>query len=626
MDETTKLTLPEEVRFQQWIKDSGIKDANEPDSYYDYRGAYKAGVKPDANQHWPDTFKQHGHPTFSVESQYSTGQNDGGRWEGDKFIPPRKPMADDKEINRDLTQLDGVKADALKAAEPGPNLRSLAEAARQDPKNPAYDPNFNQTSPNTNPVGSNPYYIPSPPQGIQPDVRQTGVEYQTLANQQYQDSLLKQKESVDKQAEILQKGSQVADQLTRTRQVSDFISGSQIADLQKVATQDAATRSLKLQKDAESLRNEKPDPNKWFQGHGGTAGSILAAISIGLGAFGAAVPHTAAHENYALSIINSAINRDVDSQKEAIDNKWKSLAFQGDENQKSYARDQYQLAALRDARLIDYNHAGAMIDSQIAQTNDASKIAGLQKMKTDVDSQIKDLTTSDIQHRMDVLTKVRADQIAQSNANASPYGDVASMRAYLEYYKKTTDASEAAMSYGDWAAGRAGKGAKATKVSPGQQHLPNQPKADEMQSMFDKLEAPSSKEFTNPLDNLGLGTAAAQAGINQEKEIPGSGALTKRVLGKQSANLAAIEGVNLQIASTLGNTLKDSEGRVPPAIIALIERNKIDGNDTPETARAAVRAIRDGVREQLRQSGMQATDPNAPPPGATKGFGDAGTK
>lgn len=47
-----------------------------------------AGLNRDTeSQHWPDTFKQHGHPTFSVESQYSKGPNDGGRWNGDVYVP-----------------------------------------------------------------------------------------------------------------------------------------------------------------------------------------------------------------------------------------------------------------------------------------------------------------------------------------------------------------------------------------------------------------------------------------------------------------------------------------------------------------------------------------------------------
>ena len=90
-DEVTHLDPNEESSFQNWIKQNGITDLDHPDSHYDYRGFYKATKgaphPPGSQLHFPDTFKQHGHPTFSVESQYSKGANDGGRWEGDKFIP-----------------------------------------------------------------------------------------------------------------------------------------------------------------------------------------------------------------------------------------------------------------------------------------------------------------------------------------------------------------------------------------------------------------------------------------------------------------------------------------------------------------------------------------------------------
>jgi hypothetical protein len=92
MTEQTVLTPQEERAFQQWARANGITDANDPRAHYDYRGFWKqtrgAAHPPGAQQHFPDTFKQHGHPTFSVESQYSAGPFDGGRWMGDAFVPP----------------------------------------------------------------------------------------------------------------------------------------------------------------------------------------------------------------------------------------------------------------------------------------------------------------------------------------------------------------------------------------------------------------------------------------------------------------------------------------------------------------------------------------------------------
>lgn len=91
--EQTPLTPTEEAAFQEWVKANGITDVDHPDSKYDYRGHYKAsGGKPirAGVDHFPDTYKQHGHPTFSQESKYSRGPADGGMWMGETFIPQPK--------------------------------------------------------------------------------------------------------------------------------------------------------------------------------------------------------------------------------------------------------------------------------------------------------------------------------------------------------------------------------------------------------------------------------------------------------------------------------------------------------------------------------------------------------
>jgi len=89
--EMTQLPPQQEAAFQAWGQQNGIRDLNDPQAKYDYRGYFKqtggAPIKP--GQHYPDTFKQHGHPTFSIESRYSRGPHDGGRWEGETYVPGR---------------------------------------------------------------------------------------------------------------------------------------------------------------------------------------------------------------------------------------------------------------------------------------------------------------------------------------------------------------------------------------------------------------------------------------------------------------------------------------------------------------------------------------------------------
>lgn len=91
--ETTRLTPREESSFQMWALQNGITDVDQPGSAYDYRGYFKEfGGAPIqfGVDHFTDTYKQHGHPTFSVESQYSRGLQDGGQWltEDIQMAPP----------------------------------------------------------------------------------------------------------------------------------------------------------------------------------------------------------------------------------------------------------------------------------------------------------------------------------------------------------------------------------------------------------------------------------------------------------------------------------------------------------------------------------------------------------
>ena len=83
--ERTPLNKGEEADFQKWIARNKIKDLDHPDSHYDYRGFWKK--YPDFSrapgEHLTDEFKQHGHESFSRESNYSQGPDDGGRWIGD---------------------------------------------------------------------------------------------------------------------------------------------------------------------------------------------------------------------------------------------------------------------------------------------------------------------------------------------------------------------------------------------------------------------------------------------------------------------------------------------------------------------------------------------------------------
>jgi hypothetical protein len=83
----TQLSPEEETQFKEWKAKYAPNDSGED---YDLRGAFKAGLTPDSQTgHFDDKFKKPNHPTFSVYSQYATGDNlaRAGTWDGDKYIP-----------------------------------------------------------------------------------------------------------------------------------------------------------------------------------------------------------------------------------------------------------------------------------------------------------------------------------------------------------------------------------------------------------------------------------------------------------------------------------------------------------------------------------------------------------
>lgn len=88
----TPLGVGESHGYKEWKRKHAPGDSGMD---YDLRGAFKAGVKTRGLgtgatiEHSPDTFKKPNHPSFSVESMYSTSAPDkAGSWNGDKWLPP----------------------------------------------------------------------------------------------------------------------------------------------------------------------------------------------------------------------------------------------------------------------------------------------------------------------------------------------------------------------------------------------------------------------------------------------------------------------------------------------------------------------------------------------------------
>lgn len=62
----------DEAAFQQWYaaraQALGLNpNPDDPQHFYDYRAAFRAGAEPDASGHWPSQFKLEGHPRLILD-------------------------------------------------------------------------------------------------------------------------------------------------------------------------------------------------------------------------------------------------------------------------------------------------------------------------------------------------------------------------------------------------------------------------------------------------------------------------------------------------------------------------------------------------------------------------------
>jgi hypothetical protein len=75
----TPLKPAEKKEYQKWLMTLPEYQRNARD--YDLQGAFKAGLNPAENGHFPDAFKKPNHPTFSDQSKYSGVEGHvGGSW------------------------------------------------------------------------------------------------------------------------------------------------------------------------------------------------------------------------------------------------------------------------------------------------------------------------------------------------------------------------------------------------------------------------------------------------------------------------------------------------------------------------------------------------------------------
>lgn len=136
------------------------------------------------------------------------------------------------------------------------------------------------------------------------------------------------------------------------------------------------TTNAHLQKERDAVAEQRVDPQRLFKGDAGGYNRIMSAIAVGLGAFGAAISKT---PNYALDIVNNAVQRDIDSQTDQIHRRGAAAQNAITDFQKNYGLTLDEARSAVKATQLRY--AASMADMNAARigTADAKQTAAVLK-------------------------------------------------------------------------------------------------------------------------------------------------------------------------------------------------------------------------------------------------------
>lgn len=130
----------------------------------------------------------------------------------------------------------------------------------------------------------------------------------------------------------------------------------------------------------------KLDPNNYWN-KAGTGSNILSAISVGLGAFASGMTHGATG-NPGLQLLNAAIDHDMASQKENIENYWKGIQQKTGMADTAFNRAITTQTIEGNQRLAYLSVADMQLKGIEAGTTSAVTKLGAQKMQAEIGMQI----------------------------------------------------------------------------------------------------------------------------------------------------------------------------------------------------------------------------------------------
>ena len=188
------------------------------------------------------------------------------------------------------------------------------------------------------------------------------------------------------------------------------------------AANEAAAIHDKALTDAAAYQAMHKDPDRWYKKRG-TAGGIMAAIAMGMGAFGASINKT---QNFAQEIIEKSINDDLEAQQSEIEKAGKIAANSVAAEDRHFVKTEAERHQRNVAKTQTIANAMQQMDMVAANTNDADAISRLASMREDLKGRMADIR-KDMADSL--LATYKRDAAA---ANSQAYSEDKKYDAYLE--------------------------------------------------------------------------------------------------------------------------------------------------------------------------------------------------
>lgn len=190
------------------------------------------------------------------------------------------------------------------------------------------------------------------------------------------------------------------------------------------AQSSADMRDKEIRAQIKDLQAKGIDPERMWN-NAGTGTKILAALSMAGGAFGSAVPHTGGKgRNYAMELINGAIDKDIAAQKVNYDKKWDALTTDQNLNKSEHDRNMFVADQKQREELTARYKLDAQLSSYDSEFNNATFRQKSQEIREGNQDKIDQLKIQGVQDRMTVLQRQQAAQAQAAAAANDPLSKV----------------------------------------------------------------------------------------------------------------------------------------------------------------------------------------------------------